>query len=400
MESRAGPIRVMIVEVNDDGTIGGSHQVLLDVVRRLNRDLVEPVVTFYEDNPVADRLRELSLDVLILDEFHSRELERYRSNKRFDRYRGAVEAVLARVELLKKHKVDLVHINNSPQVAIYDWLPAAKSLGLPIVASAMGDAGPISGRLKRILVRGYTHYIPVSKYMHQALLEQGIDESRISLVRNGVDVALIRSRSRRTADAVRGELGVRPHQVLGVMVGNVRRWKGQHIVLEALARLHPDVRSRLVIAFAGANDPAGTDFQLELQSMVDHWGLAHQTRWLGRRDDVPDLFHAADFGLHASVIPEPFGLVMVECMTMGTPVIAAQEGGAAEIVTAETGWLYRGGDADALASLLQTLPLDRPYFEQFAQACRHRADEFDSALMSRGVQDVYLLVSGGRRRWS
>ena len=399
MESGSPSIRVMIVEVNDDGTIGGSHQVLWDVIRRLDRHLVEPVVAFYEDNPIAERLRGMGVSVIVLDDLHRDELKRYRSGRTTERYRAVVQAVRARVALLKRDQIDLVHINNSPQVAIYDWLPAARNLGIPIVASAMGDAGPITGRIRRTLVRSYNHYIAVSHYMYQALREQGVSESRISLVRNGVDVSMIQSRLRRSRGSVRRELGVLPHQLLGVMVGNVRRWKGQHVVLQALALLPPDKRSRLVVAFAGANDPSGLDFQLELQSMVDDWGLAQHTRWLGRRDDVPDLFRAADFGLHASILPEPFGLVMVECMATGTPVIASQEGGAAEIVTPETGWCYRGGDADELASLLMSLPLERAHFRRFAGTCRLRAEEFDARFMSQGVEDVYLRVSGGRRRW-
>ncbi len=397
--STGRPLRVLLVEVNEDGTIGGSHQVLLDVVRRLDRRFVEPVVLFYQDNPVADRLRQLSVDVKVLEDLRRREVTRYRASNRFIRYGGLIGAIATRARFLGRHRIDLVHINNSPQVAFYDWLPAARARRVPIVVSAMGDAGPIEGRVRRSLTRTYSHYIAVSEYMRRALISQGIPSSRITLVQNGIDAARIRSRIRRNPEVIRGALDVRPDQILGLMVGNIRRWKGQHVVLEALARLPIEIRGQIVIAFAGAHDETGLDYQGELEATTRKWKVTPQIRWLGRREDIPDLFNAADFGLHASIVPEPFGLVMVECMATGTPVIAAQEGGAAEIVTAETGWVYPGGDAEALASLLRTFPLQRKFFQRFVEACQDRAGQFDAAVMAEGVQDVYLKLSGGRRRW-
>ena len=388
----------MVVEVNEDGTVGGSHQVLFDAVRLMDQSRISPVVVFYQENIFAERLRSLGVAVHVLDGLRTQEVRAYRRESRLSRYRGLWRAIRARQRLIRRLRIDLVHINNSPQVALHDWLPAAITLGIPIVASAMGDAGPIKSPLRRLLVRRYSHYLPVSEYMLTALLEQGIPPSRITLVRNGVDAPLIKSRIVRPKDAVRRELGVPPGHVLGVMVGNVRRWKGQDVVLDAMALVPPDLRSRLVIAFAGSNDLHNPDFKQALDQMISDHGIASRIRWLGRRDDVPELFHAADFGLHASVVPEPFGLVMAECMGTGTPVIAAQEGGAAEIVTRETGWVYPGGNAKALSELLARAVVELPILQRFRGACTTRAQEFSAERMAAEMEAVYLKVTARRAR--
>ena len=365
----------------------------------MNRDRVSPVVAFYQENPFVRRLRALGLEVHVFSSLRSQELRRYRSGSLIERYWGLLGAIRARWQLIRKLKIDLVHINNSPQVAAHDWLPASRIIGVPIIASAMGDAAYIDRRFRRAIIRRYNHYLPVSQYMRRSLLAQGVSPARVTMVRNGVDTDRIHSRIVRSREQVRHDLEVLPEQTLGVMVGNVRRWKGQGVVLEALAKVPSDLRSRLVIAFAGSDDPQNRDFRYELDQKTQDLGLLAQIRWLGRREDVPELFHAADFGLHASVLPEPFGLVMAECMATGTPVIAAQEGGASEIISPGTGWVYPGGQADSLAELFTKVLREPEQFRVSADDCRRRAKEFSAERMAAEMEAVYLSVTASRRRW-
>src|SRR5437870_683786 len=63
-ESAAGPNRILLVEINHDGTFGGSHRAMFDLARHLDPVLYTPVVLFYEDNPFAAKLRSLGFRVL------------------------------------------------------------------------------------------------------------------------------------------------------------------------------------------------------------------------------------------------------------------------------------------------------------------------------------------------
>src|SRR5215218_1924640 len=59
--------RIMYLEANDDGTVGGSHQALFDLVRNLDRARYEPVVVFYQDNVFVERMRAAGIEVHLLE---------------------------------------------------------------------------------------------------------------------------------------------------------------------------------------------------------------------------------------------------------------------------------------------------------------------------------------------
>src|SRR5688500_11752438 len=69
----APPPRVLYIEANEDGTVGGSHRVLFDLVCNLDRTQHEPVVLFYQDNAYVARLRAHGINVMVLEEVRARE---------------------------------------------------------------------------------------------------------------------------------------------------------------------------------------------------------------------------------------------------------------------------------------------------------------------------------------
>jgi glycosyltransferase involved in cell wall biosynthesis len=88
---------------------------------------------------------------------------------------------------------------------------------------------------------------------------------------------------------------------------------------------------------------------------VEH-GIATRVIFTGLRSDVPALMAAADMVVHSAVKPEPFGRVIIEAMATGTPVIAADAGGVADIITSgENGLVTTPGDAEALAGAIRRL---------------------------------------------
>jgi glycosyltransferase involved in cell wall biosynthesis len=136
------------------------------------------------------------------------------------------------------------------------------------------------------------------------------------------------------------------------------------------------------------------DFEAELRRLAQQLGIAGQTVFAGHRDDVPDCLAGLDVAVHASVHPEPFGLVLIEAMAAGTALVAADGGGAREIVRhGSDGLLVPPGDHEALAVALLDLCDDPPRRAVLAAAGERTVRErFDVTRMTRSVEALYRAV--------
>ncbi len=151
-----------------------------------------------------------------------------------------------------------------------------------------------------------------------------------------------------TVSQVKKEIGGEGRFTIG-QFSRLSPWKGQHILLEALAYCPDEVGA----VFVGDALFGEQEYVEYLQQKVKDLGLENRVRFLGFRSDIAPLMAACDLVAHTSTAPEPFGRVIVEAMLCGRPVVAAQAGGAVELIESEkTGWLVPPGDARALASAI------------------------------------------------
>lgn len=203
----------------------------------------------------------------------------------------------------------------------------------------------------------------------------------VRVVHNGIDAAPFDAVMPAAAAALRSELAP-PGSFVVAHVGRFHNWKGQHVLLHALAR-----ERRAAAWFVGAPLFGEEAYASELRALADHLGVAARVRFLGFRHDVPALLRAADAVVHSSVFPEPFGRVVVEGMLAGRPVIAAAAGGVPEIVTdGETGILVQPDDSRALGAAITRLIDDPAAASALAARGRARAEEaFTVEAMRRGV---------------
>ena len=137
------------------------------------------------------------------------------------------------------------------------------------------------------------------------------------------------------------------------LVGSFSRlhpWKGQRVLLDALDTL-PGVHA---IVVGGALFSGEEPFEAELRARVSQPPLSGRVQLLGTRGDVPSLIAACDVVVHTSVLPEPFGRVLVEALLAYRPLIASNAGGVREIVEdGVTAQLVAPGDAAELARAIQ-----------------------------------------------
>jgi glycosyltransferase involved in cell wall biosynthesis len=195
-----------------------------------------------------------------------------------------------------------------------------------------------------------TKVIMPSQAAAHAFIEAGGKRGLVEIVPNGLALPP----EPRTPAELRQSLGLPEGPLVGVF-SRLAAWKGQHVLIEALASL-PDVGC-IVVGDALFGEQA---YAAELKQMVLQRGLADRVRFLGHRGDVPKLMKAVDAMVHPSIDPEPFGRTLVEAMLAGVPVIATNAGAAPDILEGgRAGTLVPPNDAPALARAIAAV-LARP----------------------------------------
>jgi glycosyltransferase involved in cell wall biosynthesis len=155
---------------------------------------------------------------------------------------------------------------------------------------------------------------------------------------------------------VRRAFGVADATTVILIASRLERWKGHAELLRASALLNGD----WTIWIAGAAQrPHESEYETELRSIAASLPMSGRITALGARPDMPRILQAADVLCQPNTAPEPFGLVFVEALSAGVPVVTTNAGGAREILTPECGILLVPGDREALAAALQAL-VDQP----------------------------------------
>lgn len=385
-------IRTLHIEAAEDGTSGGSHRSLHDLVTGLRPFGVVPTVLFNEDNPFVGRLGTEGIEVHVWEKMRISERKALRRLPSPLRLIPAVRFVLRRARFLKQKSFDLVHLNNSPYSGHTDWLPAALIRKIPCLSSMRGDAILVPSTRQRVILGAFSRVVPVSNYVARSPTCRALPAERITVIPNGVDLERLRGASLNPTQRqeLRSKVGLRPPQdFLAVMAGTVRRWKGQLNAVRALAQLPGADLNRLKLILAGGWGPSDESYVRRIRTLIEEEGLERHVTLLGHRKDIPELFTAADVAVHASTTPEPFGLVVVEAMATGTPVLAAAGGGPADILGEGGGLLHDPENPRELANRLSELMRDRSLRTRLSEEAYRIANTYSIERTRREMARLY-----------
>jgi glycosyltransferase involved in cell wall biosynthesis len=288
------------------------------------------------------------------------------------------------MKLLRREPEALVVAYNEPSlagwapdrvVARFDWTtPLPRYWNLPFWLA----------RFRR------ARYLFPSEFERQLFLERHnkIPKDRTSMIWNSVDLRRFRP----------AEGGSENRNDGALRVGYAGQWepdKGIHHLLEAWKSVKTSVpRAELRLAggdklWKTVSEVAGSAECNEKVQQMERDGLL-TTVGAVPRDRMPAFWNS----LSVTVVPsfhEAFGLIALEAMACGVPVVASAVGGLKEIVQdGETGLLVPPGDAAALANALVTLLTDEPLRRRFAQAAVRRAELFSLERRSRSLLDFFL----------
>jgi glycosyltransferase involved in cell wall biosynthesis len=193
--------------------------------------------------------------------------------------------------------------------------------------------------------------------------------------------------------SLRHELGLDPGVVLVGAVGQIARWKGQRVLLDAIERL-PSVHLAIVGEVLFPENEAS--YSAALDRRIEQAGLAARVHRVGPRSDIPAVMASLDLLAHVPVEPEPFGRVLVEAMLCGVPVVASRIGAIPEVITLECGLLVPPGDPVALAGAIERLVAYPARGREMGKRGRERAmANFSLDATRRQVETLYRGVLGG-----
>jgi glycosyltransferase involved in cell wall biosynthesis len=358
--------------------MGGAEFCLLDIASNLRES---SLVVLLEDGPFRHKLAEAGVSVAVVD---AGALHRVRRGSRLPSARAVTSVWRAAREVAAiARDFDVIHANS--QKALVVGSLAARRVGTPLVWHLHDIIEPPAfSRLNIALDVWLANHradrvLAVSQATAAAFVGQGGSRERVHVVYNGIDTRPFEQTPR--ASTYRLANGLVRVPLIGCF-SRLAEWKGQHVLVEAVADL-PGAHLLLVGgALFGEHAYEG-----RLRALVHSRGMTDRVHFLGQRDDVPELMREVDLIVHPSTAPEPFARTLIEAMLSGHPPIASACGGVPELITTgRTGFLFPPGDVSALRSLLQRL-LGAP--ETLAQvAVEARAHAFQHFAMPSFVAAV------------
>ena len=335
-----------ILFLDQSGKIGGAELSLTDVAKPYRESCL---VGLFVDGPFRNLLEQQQIPVKVL----ATQPIQVSKESSFIQSIGSIKSlvpIIAEVVRLAR-EYDLIYANT--QKALVVGALASFLSRRPLIYHLRDILSPehFSSTNRRIAVtlanRFASLVIANSQATQAAFVEAGGRADIIEVVYNGFDPNVYQSYESNVSQ-LRQQLGLEGRFVVGHF-SRLAPWKGQHILIEALSKCPEDVTAILVgDALFGEQD-----YVQHLHEQVAALGLENQVKFLGFRSDIPQLMSVCDLVAHTSTSPEPFGRVIVEAMLCERPVVAAEAGGAIELVEPGiTGFLVPPGEPQQLAEVI------------------------------------------------
>jgi glycosyltransferase involved in cell wall biosynthesis len=369
-----GARRILFIESSMGGVVGGSLTGILHLIARLDRTRFAPSLALFESKAIEADLARRGVPVHVLPSLpvQRKALAPGRLARAVVRATDLWQVVGPRARavgaVIRSEEPDVVYCANG-LTANLDGVVAAAIARRPIICHEKGfrRVGPA----ERFMSRWVDACVCMTDEIAAHYRAHQVHARRFLTILDGIDTSEFRPGG---GPAVRREFGIPPDAPLVGIVGHIQSWKGQHLVVEAVARArarHPALRCLVV----GGVHREGAEYAERLRQRIAAHDLAGHVVLAGARRDVPACLDAMDVVLHSSVTPEPFGRVLIEAMALGKPLVAPREGGPLVIVVdGETGLLVTPRDPHALADAVVALLDDPARRTAMGEAGRARVD--------------------------
>ena len=393
------PIRVL--HLDHTAKYSGGEIALVRMLEAIDRSQVHPSVVLAEDGELRSALERIGIDVQVVplsdsvrdvrkDAVGVGSMGKAGALLEFLRYSRRIASIA------KNGRFDIIH-TNSLKSDFYGGL-AGRLAGIPVVWHMRDhiDSSYLPSQavsLVRLFARTLPRFVVANSAstLRQLLPEtRGLPGNRARVVHGGIDPPgggeWPLDPPRRTPN---------PIPRIG-MVGRIARWKGQHVMLEAAAKLRDKgIQIRWVVVGTALFGEEAYDAELKQRTV--ELGLQSEIDWVGFSKQIPELMRSFDIFVHTSISPEPFGQVVIEAMSEAVPVVGADAGGVREILEGNCGILTPPGDHHALADAVESLLRDPERARQMGDdGYRRMTSTFTARRTADNMVAVFRDVLGRR----
>jgi glycosyltransferase involved in cell wall biosynthesis len=371
--------KIQILYILPLGGIGGAEKFVLSLCRHHDRSRFEvKVCVLFSRGPVSEEISSLGHEVIYLDMPHGFDVIRARRL----------------IPIIRGRKIDVVNIHGqNPLAKLCAVLSRCPVLIHTDHGTTLGSPTRRKRRvvfMNRLLTPFFHRFVAISKGMRQSLVRrERVPEEEITLIYNGIDVETF-SLPRGRGDALRQALSLPAGvPVLGT-IGRLSPEKQIPLLFRSLSHLKEEG-----IAFVSLIVGDGPQRD-ELEALSKDMGLESVVRFLGNRDDVPDLLEIMDLFLFPSG-GEAFSIVLLEVMAKALPIVAFEVEGVNEaVVSGETGLLVPFGDVEGFAKGVRSLLESPALLRRMGGTALDRVkSNFDLRDTVRKTETMYQELLGG-----
>ena len=363
-----------ILYLHNESIMGGAEISLLNLVKRLNKELFVPHFACSKEGPFIDELKRLK----ILPDFVQFPSIRWPNPVRI------CNTIRNLLDIIKKKQIDLIH-SNQPRSNLFGAI-AAKIKNVPIVWH------------ERCLERGRFDSDNILSFLPDKIIcnsnavrnrfTRGKEiDTKIRTIINGVDLSEFNPES--NGSAIRKEFNIGEDELIIGTVGRIDLEKGYEYFLESARIILQDVKGvRFLIVGGAFNNPL---HEKSLYETSVEKGVDKKTIFTGFRRDIPQLLASMDVVVLPSEI-DACSRVLFESMAMQKPLVATNAGGTPEVVLdGITGFLVKPRDSSEMAKSIMKLLQNKSLSVQYGKAGRKRVEEmFTIERNIKETEGVYL----------
>jgi len=308
-----------------NGYLGGAERAVIDICRgHLQRNQINIHLLFFSEGVAADLARSYNINVSILP----RKLKLSHPLK-------LLNACLYIRSYIKKNHINYIH-STMPYAQIVSFF---SSIFLRKIVRVWFQHGPVGGLLDHLAAKTPVEQIYFNSTFlqneHNKMYQENPPTHKQMIVPYAVNCEEV---SLNDVEEIKSKYK-KENNIFIVTAGRICSWKGYEILINAIKIL--DDKKVNVLVIGSALREEDKKYETDLKEIVSNLNLSEQIQFIPFQKNIQTYMKAADYFIHSSTTPEPFGLVVAESMLQETLVIGSSQGGIRDIlINGETGLNY------------------------------------------------------------